>query len=55
MPPLGAIIGLVVLAGLALWAIVAFIRRRPEKPTEATSHYESGIGPQAGGPPDGSA
>ena len=45
------IVALLALVGLAIWAVVAFRNRTLEKPSEASSHYESGIGTN-GPPPD---
>jgi hypothetical protein len=47
----GLIVAVLALVTLAIWAVVAFRNRTPEKLTEASSHYESGIGTN-GPPPD---
>jgi hypothetical protein len=42
--PIGAIIALVVFAGLAIWGFFIFRQKVSERGSEKSSHYESGLG-----------
>ena len=44
MAPFGLIFSVILFGVLLLWAAVAFSRKVQEKPSERSSHYESGTG-----------
>ena len=47
--PFGVIVGLGLLLGFVAWGIMLMRSKVKERPTEASSHYESKLGQYGGG------